>query len=179
MVGRARDGRTWRVGTDAEIAWIVNGTSIGRTITAAIPPVFQAYATLVLPERGDGQDRHDRVVLALLSEQSAGQQWWLGISTPAQVTSCFPVRRWGRCISGGITCWSRQDRSRPAVGVFTAPGRSARAHCLISCFPPITPGWYQRCGMTTGPASAGQPSWWAGSCATAALEELLSLLEIN
>jgi hypothetical protein len=51
----------WRVGTDAEVTWIATGTSMGRTITAAIPPVFAAYATV-----------------ALLSEHSAGQRWWLG-----------------------------------------------------------------------------------------------------
>jgi hypothetical protein len=44
MVTRARDGSTWRIGTDAEVAWIADGTSMGRTITAAIPPVFEAYA---------------------------------------------------------------------------------------------------------------------------------------
>src|SRR6266700_770928 len=74
-VRRARDGRTWRIGTDAEVAWIANGTSMGRTITAAIPPVFEAYATAVLPYRGEGQDRHDQAVLALLSEQPAGLPW--------------------------------------------------------------------------------------------------------
>ena len=38
------------IGTDAEVAWIADGTSTGLTITAAIPPVFEAYATVVLPE---------------------------------------------------------------------------------------------------------------------------------
>jgi hypothetical protein len=48
----ARDGSTWRAGTDAEVAWIASGISMGRTITAAIPPVFEAYATVVLPYGG-------------------------------------------------------------------------------------------------------------------------------
>src|SRR5258708_33541393 len=51
---------------------------MSSTITAAIPPVFEAYATLVLPYAGQGQCEHDRAVLALLREQSAGQPWWLG-----------------------------------------------------------------------------------------------------
>ena len=42
VVRRVRDGSTWRIGTDAEVAWIANGTSVGRTITAAIPPVFES-----------------------------------------------------------------------------------------------------------------------------------------
>src|SRR5260370_42541951 len=69
-VRRAKDGRTWRIGTDAEGAWVANGTSMGRTITAAIPPDFEAYATAVLPD-GDEQGKHDRAGLALLTEQTA------------------------------------------------------------------------------------------------------------
>ena len=78
MVTRFRDGGRWRIGTDADVAWIADGTSIDRSITAAIPPVFEAYATVVLPYGGEGQDAHDRAVLALLTGQSAGQPWWLG-----------------------------------------------------------------------------------------------------
>jgi hypothetical protein len=63
MVSLARDGSTWRIGTDAEVAWIIEGTSIGLTITAAIPPVFEAYATVVLPFAGRGQDDHDRTCI--------------------------------------------------------------------------------------------------------------------
>jgi len=33
---------------------------------------------VVLPRGGEGQDQQDQAVLALLSEQSAGQLWWLG-----------------------------------------------------------------------------------------------------
>jgi hypothetical protein len=90
MVRRARDGNTWRIGTEAEVAWIANRTSIDRTITAAIPPIFEAYATVVLPYRGEGQDKHDRTVLALLSEQSAGQPWWLGYLDTGADNIIFP-----------------------------------------------------------------------------------------
>jgi hypothetical protein len=48
MVTPTRDGGAWRIGTDAEVAWIAEGTSTGRTITAAIPPVLAAYATVVV-----------------------------------------------------------------------------------------------------------------------------------
>jgi hypothetical protein len=74
----ARDGRAWRIGTDAEVAWIADGTSVSRTITAAIPPVFDAYATVVLPDSDDERKQRDLAVSALLSEHSAGQPWWLG-----------------------------------------------------------------------------------------------------
>jgi hypothetical protein len=90
MVSRAKDGSTWRIGTDAEVEWIFNGTSISRTITAAIPPVFEAYATVVLPYRGEGQDKRDRAVLTLLSEHSAGQPWWLGYLDTGADDIVFP-----------------------------------------------------------------------------------------
>ena len=90
MVRLARDGSTWRVGTDAEVAWIASGTSIGRTITAAIPPGFEAYATLTLPYGGHGQDKHDQALLALLSDQSAGQPWWLGYLDTGADDIVFP-----------------------------------------------------------------------------------------
>lgn len=90
MVGLAKDGRTWQIGTDAEVAWIANGTLIGRTITAAIPPVFEAYATVVLPEGGQGQHQHDQAVLGLLREQLAGQPWWLGYLDTGADDIVFP-----------------------------------------------------------------------------------------
>ena len=90
MLTRARDGSTWRIGTDAETAWIANGTSTSRTITAAIPPVFEAYATVVLPYEGQGQDQHDQAVLAPLSEQSADQPWWLGYLDTGADDIVFP-----------------------------------------------------------------------------------------
>src|SRR5215470_504083 len=89
MVRRAKDGTTWRIGTGAEVAWIANGTSPGRAITAAIPPVFEAYATVVLPY-GDEQDNYDRAVLALLTEQSATQLWWLGYLDTGADDIVFP-----------------------------------------------------------------------------------------
>ena len=78
MVMLARDGSTWRIGTDAEVAWIANGTSPGRAVTAAIPPVFEAYATVLEPAIEDQWNDHDRAVVALLGQYSAGQPWWLG-----------------------------------------------------------------------------------------------------
>src|SRR5258708_1611018 len=90
MVTRFRDGSTWRIGTDAEVAWIVGGTSMSRTTPGAVPPVFEAYATLVLPYAGQGRCEHDRAVLALLREQSAGQPWWLGYLDTGADDIVFP-----------------------------------------------------------------------------------------
>jgi hypothetical protein len=77
-VRRLRDGRPWRIGTDAEVAWIADGTAVGRSITAAIPPVFEAYATVVLPDSDEERGRHDRALVALLTELSEDDRWWLG-----------------------------------------------------------------------------------------------------
>ena len=87
---KAKDGSSWRIGTDADVAWIAAGTSVSRTITAAIPPVFEAYATIVLPGRSEEQDKHDQAVLALLSEQSPGQPWWLGYLDTGADDIVFP-----------------------------------------------------------------------------------------
>jgi hypothetical protein len=60
-VGKAvKDGRSWPSGADKDVDWIANGTAPGLGITAAIPPVFSAYATV------------------LVDEKSSGQPWWLG-----------------------------------------------------------------------------------------------------
>ncbi len=82
-VTRVKNGRAWRIDTAVEVAWIGDGTSVTKAITAAIPPVFDAYATVELPEAigawPDGaQHRHDEALLALLSRHAAPQPWWLG-----------------------------------------------------------------------------------------------------
>ncbi|WP_222853526.1 hypothetical protein [Fodinicola acaciae] len=74
-----RDGRHWRLGTPAEVAWIEAGTAVGLAITSAIPPVFEAYATILIPEAVDNQvERHESALLSVLREHSADQPWWLG-----------------------------------------------------------------------------------------------------
>lgn len=73
-----RDGRSWLVGTAADVAWIYAATSSGVRITSAIPPTFDDYGTVVLPDTREEQQRHDRAVVALLRRQSPEQQWWVG-----------------------------------------------------------------------------------------------------
>lgn len=77
-VGRVKDGRVWRIGTDADVAWIANGTAGGLTIASAIPPIFQAYATIVIPGADDDRVELDSLLLQLLSRYSGEQPWWLG-----------------------------------------------------------------------------------------------------
>jgi hypothetical protein len=85
-VWKNRDGRAWRIGGDAEVTWIRENTEVSPAITSAIPPVFEAYATLELPGSGnhlsvsplEDPDRHNAAVLAVLSEHSAAEPWWIG-----------------------------------------------------------------------------------------------------
>ena len=79
-----KDGIAWRIGSEREIRWIRDGTGVGRQITAAIPPVFADYATLVHPgESGVPRDvcheRHqDLALVELLRRHALRPRWWLG-----------------------------------------------------------------------------------------------------
>jgi hypothetical protein len=85
-VWRSKHGRTSRIGRDADVVWIQENTQAGFAVTSAIPPVFEAYATLELPATGDydqaswleDPDRHDTSVPAMLSQHTAGRPRWLG-----------------------------------------------------------------------------------------------------
>lgn len=84
-VRQEKDGRTWRIGEQAEVAWIRENTEVSFAITSAIPPVFEAYATIELPGSGDHPDaspldwdRHNAAVLAVLTGHAPAQSWWLG-----------------------------------------------------------------------------------------------------
>jgi hypothetical protein len=89
-VTRVRDGSTWRIGTDAEVAWINDGTSPGRAVTVAIPPIFAAYCTLELPKYWEAFSVHEQAVVALLSEHPVQQPWWLGYLDTGASDIVFP-----------------------------------------------------------------------------------------
>ena len=73
-VTATKDGQDWRIGSDAEVAWISEGTDVGLAITSAIPAIFEAYATIVVPH-----DRVlDQVLLTILADHTPAQPWWLG-----------------------------------------------------------------------------------------------------
>jgi hypothetical protein len=81
-----KDGRTWRIGADEEVAWINDGVTGGMSITASIPPIFAAYATLVFPlglgssrdQMRPAEDRFDDALLRVLCAHTESQSWWLG-----------------------------------------------------------------------------------------------------
>jgi hypothetical protein len=90
VIARVKDGKSWRIGTHAEVAWIANGVTTGLTITSAIPPVYEAYATIVIPEEPEERHRRDKALLTLLSEYSAGRPWWLGYLDNGSADIVFP-----------------------------------------------------------------------------------------
>ncbi len=72
-----KDGRSWRIGTSGDVAWISNQTTDGLSITLAIPPVFEAYATFY--ERDVVETTaHERAVVEQLAGNTPDQAWWLG-----------------------------------------------------------------------------------------------------
>ena len=94
--------REWSLGTDADVAWISDGTVVGRTIAAAIPPLYAAYCTVELPRRNDRAElaRHERAVMTILSEQTTEQPWWLGYLDTGASDVVFPYAPRTRLYSG-------------------------------------------------------------------------------
>jgi hypothetical protein len=89
-VARSKDGQSWRIGSGAEVEWIARGTATGLAITSAIPPVFDGYATIVIPDDRDPRAEHDRLVLDLLRRQAGNGPWWLGYLDTGSEDIVFP-----------------------------------------------------------------------------------------
>ena len=84
----SRDGRGWRVGTSAEVAWI-GGRPLGITIATALPLVFDAYATFHAAEDVPGP-AHEAAVVSGLVRHTADQGWWLGFLDTGAHDVVFP-----------------------------------------------------------------------------------------
>ena len=102
---------------------------MGRTITAAIPAVFEAYATVVLPAWGEGQGDHDRAMLPPLRRQSAGRPWWLGYLDTGADDIVFPDAPKVTLYWGWHYVLVEAGRSRPPLGAGAARGPSGKAPC--------------------------------------------------
>jgi hypothetical protein len=86
-----KDGRHWRIGTAAEVAWIATATVVDKTITAAIPSVFEAYATFhELSWEAAFVAEHERAVIEHLVDLSGDRQWWLGYLDTGATDVVFP-----------------------------------------------------------------------------------------
>ncbi|MEV0715028.1 hypothetical protein [Asanoa sp. NPDC050611] len=78
-----------RIGTAADVAWLAGKTTDGTTITAAIPPVFEAYATCFPPD-GTTYAEHERALISVLNGQTTDQPWWLGYLDTGAHDVVFP-----------------------------------------------------------------------------------------
>jgi hypothetical protein len=86
-----RDGQEWRLGANADVTWINDGTSASTAITAAIPPIFASYCTLLLPRNENVElAAHEQAVIEILTEQTQEQPWWLGYLDTGASDVVFP-----------------------------------------------------------------------------------------
>jgi hypothetical protein len=108
---RERDGRSWRIGLDADVAWIMEGTSEGpgNGIDIVIPPLYTAYWTVDAP--GSAGRRHDRdtalgldkAVIGLLDAHTQPQAWWIGfLQRGCDSHLVFPDAPKVAVINGGV-----------------------------------------------------------------------------
>jgi hypothetical protein len=88
-VTRWKDGREWCIGSDADVEWIHDFTPSGLAITSAIPPVFEAYATILVPDQPEGLNGA-LAILGVLGERSGDQPWWLGYLDTGSDDVIFP-----------------------------------------------------------------------------------------
>jgi hypothetical protein len=104
---RSKDGRDWRIGSAEEVGWITE-TPRGMSVADAVPPVFEAYATLEQPLSGDhltkweaaahdsqtvivdAWERHEAALLDILVQQTEPQPWWLGFLETGVSDVVFP-----------------------------------------------------------------------------------------
>lgn len=86
-------GQLWTIGRPADVEWIQRGITHDCTITSAIPPVFDAYATIVELRRF-GRDDDDVLPEAQLVEILRGfgsSKWWLGYLDTGCDDVVFPL----------------------------------------------------------------------------------------
>jgi hypothetical protein len=84
-----RDGQQWRIGSYQTVEWMDRQTTGGCTIASAIPPLYEAYATVVEPDDPDLTREQERQLVHLLAQQ--GQtDWWLGYLHTGSDDIVFP-----------------------------------------------------------------------------------------
>lgn len=65
-------------GASEVVDWITSSTRRERTITAAIPPTFARYATVVVPDGDTAKTLADAALVEVLQAHTPAQPWWLG-----------------------------------------------------------------------------------------------------
>ena len=90
---RGADETAWRIGGTGgtgEVAWIAENTRPGTTVATAIPPVFDGYVTVTVPETYQEKRICDDALLSVLAAHSPPQPWWLGYLETGVADLVFP-----------------------------------------------------------------------------------------
>ena len=136
------------------VDWITDWTRKDRTIVSAIPPMYAAYATIVVPDGDEAKTQSDRALVEALEAHAPADRWWLGyLDTGAADLSNIKGQRvsayagWTYVLKA---CGPRQVLAARDNGHST-PGT---APCPSFCSRTTAHGSSRRCGTTTGAASA-------------------------
>jgi hypothetical protein len=123
----SKDGQSWWIGTADDVAWIAGHTIDGLSVTAAIPPRFEAYATFY-PLEGADITLHEHTIVDILKAHTPPQPWWLGYLDTGGPRHRLQYRPTGDALLGLEV---RPCRSRPGASTDVA-GRShaRRTHRL-------------------------------------------------
>lgn len=84
-----RDGRTWRVGTREDVAWLADRPG-GVSVATSMPLVFDAYATLYPPHDTTPEHAHEQAIVDALATHTPPQPWWLGYLDTGAHDIVFP-----------------------------------------------------------------------------------------
>ena len=60
------------------VDWITDWTRKDRTIVSAIPPMYAAYATIVVPDGDEAKTQSDRALVEVLQAHAPADRWWIG-----------------------------------------------------------------------------------------------------
>lgn len=80
----------WTIGTSADIAWVTHHAH-DATHIPAIPPLFDAYATVDTPDGDLAKTAADRALVTLLRAHTPQQPWWLGYLETGAANVVFPA----------------------------------------------------------------------------------------
>jgi hypothetical protein len=155
FMGVTKDGRSWRIGTATEVAWLAGQTTDGLSITTAIPPVFDAYATFYPPDFVN-YEAQERAVVEELRKHTSEQPWWLGYLDTGVCDIVFPLAPkvslywdWRYVLV--------EAGPEQALTWRTGHMRGGEFGSLPDLFFPLTaPGSSPRSGTTSGPISAAR-----------------------
>lgn len=129
----SRDGQDWHIGTASDVGWIACHTTAGVSITTAIPPVFDAYATTCQTDDVTVA-AYEHALVENLSTCTPDQPWWLAyLDTGAhdvvlgrrEPRGCFQAEQ---TEPGPRTLWGRTGCSlrAPSLRIRDAPVSGGR-----------------------------------------------------